>query len=101
MKLIKILLILVLLLTLFVVPSFALDTDLYMSQGTGVPPNILIIFDNSYSMHETVPAPPYDPSHIYDGLDVPTTDRNKVYSCPSSCTKYKDDVSQVLCATAL
>jgi type IV pilus assembly protein PilY1 len=100
MKLIKILLILVLLLTLFVVPSFALDTDLYMSQGTGVPPNVLIIFDNSISMGNNVPAPPYDPSHIYDGLEVLTTDRNKVYSCPDSCTKYRDDVSQVLCATA-
>jgi type IV pilus assembly protein PilY1 len=107
MKPIKILLILLILpLALFIVPSFATDTDLYISKGTGVPPNILVIFDNSASMGDTIPAPIYNPAHIYDPLEVDTAYSNKVYNCPnSSCSKYYSSsnwlsVSQVLCSTA-
>jgi type IV pilus assembly protein PilY1 len=107
MKLIKIILTLLLFtLTLFIVPSFATDTDLYISKGSGVPPNILIIFDNSGSMRDTLPAPPYDPTHTYDPLDVDTAYRDNVYQCTSSsCSKYYSSsnwfsVSQVLCSTA-
>jgi type IV pilus assembly protein PilY1 len=104
MKLIKILLILLFFtLTLFTVPSFGMDTDLYISKGEGVPPNILIIFDNSGSMQETVPGPTYDPSHTYDPLEVDTAFKDKVYSCSGSdCYKYISstnwlDYSSVLC----
>jgi type IV pilus assembly protein PilY1 len=106
MKLIKVFSILVFLLCLFVVPCFGLDTDLYMSKGSGVPPNILIMFDNSRSMNENVPAPPYDPNHLYDPLDVDTSYSNYVYSYKNgSYSKYISStnwltVSQVNCKTA-
>jgi len=38
--------------------SFAEDTDIYLASGQGVQPNILIIFDNSGSMSDTVPCQP-------------------------------------------
>jgi type IV pilus assembly protein PilY1 len=42
------------------------DTDLYVGGGTGVPPNILIIFDTSGSMGDTVNTGcQYDPSVMY------------------------------------
>jgi type IV pilus assembly protein PilY1 len=68
MKPIKILFILVLLLPLFAVNSFAKDTDIYAARGQGVQPNILIIFDNSLSMGSqdgyVVPCNPI-PTRIY------------------------------------
>ena len=45
--------------------SFANDTDLYMSSGEGVEPNILIMFDNSGSMNDEVQAYYYDPAVLY------------------------------------
>jgi type IV pilus assembly protein PilY1 len=90
MKLSKILLIALLFaFTLFIVPCFGTDTDLYISKGSGVPPNILIIFDNSGSMDSTIPGPKYDPNHEYDPLAVDVAYKNKVYNCTSSgCNKY-------------
>jgi len=38
------------------VNGLAHDTDLYMSSGEGVEPNILIIFDNSGSMNDEIQA---------------------------------------------
>jgi len=35
-------------------PSFGLDTDLYVLSGVNIPPNVLIILDNSPSMDEVV-----------------------------------------------
>jgi len=58
---------------------FAKDTDLYMASGEGVEPNILIIFDNSGSMNDNVPAPPYNPNILYDPLVVSQADAGKVY----------------------
>jgi type IV pilus assembly protein PilY1 len=83
-KLANILLInLILMSVCFIHFSFAHDTDLYMSSGEGVEPNILIIFDNSGSMDEEVPTRSYDPAFPYDTLVVPpvvpSTDRDKVY----------------------
>jgi len=46
----------VLFLFIFPLCSLANDTDIYAARGQGVEPNILIIFDNSASMSETVPC---------------------------------------------
>jgi len=79
MKYIKIFLILSLVIFFLPIYSISKDTDLYMASGEGVEPNILIIFDNSGSMNDNVPAPPYDPNTLYDPLIVPQTDAGKVY----------------------
>ena len=59
--------------------AFANDTDLYMSSGEGVEPNILIMFDNSGSMNDEVQAYYYDPSVLYPPLVVPQANKNTVY----------------------
>ncbi len=48
--------------------GLAHDTDLYMSSGEGVEPNILIIFDNSGSMNDQIQAYFYDPAITYPGI---------------------------------
>ena len=61
------------------VNGFAHDTDLYMSSGEGVEPNILIIFDNSGSMNDQIQAYFYDPAITYPEAVVPVTSRDTVY----------------------
>ncbi len=49
-------------------PLLADDTDIYGVSTVDVPPNVLIIFDNSGSMDEQdVPDESYNPATIYDG----------------------------------
>ncbi len=54
MKVLKTLTISFLFMVLLNHSSFAHDTDLYIAEGQGVEPNILILFDNSGSMGEYV-----------------------------------------------
>ncbi len=49
---------LILFLSLFPLSSYAHDTDIYLASGEGVQPNILIIFDNSGSMGDSVECQP-------------------------------------------
>lgn len=89
------------LLTLFS-HSFSKDTDLYMASGEGVEPNILIIFDNSGSMNDDVPAPPYDPNTLYDSLVVPQSDAGKVYYRQTwgAWAIFSNTISEVPCSNA-
>jgi type IV pilus assembly protein PilY1 len=115
MKLIKVLkILLVIFCSAFLLLSqnaFANDTDLYLSSGQGVEPNILIIFDNSGSMAENVPAPAYYNDHGYAiilaNLDPPivpqVSDANKnvvYYYKNGSYYQIASDISQVQCAAA-
>src|SRR4030042_668948 len=102
MKLIKILLINFILLSIcFISFSFARDTDLYMSSGEGVEPNILIIFDNSGSMNDKVSTRSYDPGTDYDPLSVPLTDKDKVYRRSGfSWVFFANSIADVLCPAA-
>jgi type IV pilus assembly protein PilY1 len=103
MKGIKTLLWIVLFLCLFFVnASFGHDTDLYMASGEGVEPNILILFDNSGSMNEEVPAYFYDPSTTYDPLEVPQANRNTVYyrKVFGGWGLFASDISDVACPAA-
>ncbi len=43
------------------------DIEIYTNDNDGVQPNVLIIFDNSASMNETIPSAVYDPVTIYPG----------------------------------
>jgi type IV pilus assembly protein PilY1 len=102
MKIMKILLSIFLFLCIYQIHfSFAHDTDLYMASGEGVEPNILIIFDNSGSMNDTVQTRWYDPATTYDPLVVPTSDRGKVYrSSGNNWIFFANSIADVQCATA-
>jgi type IV pilus assembly protein PilY1 len=81
MKLIKILFFVLFLFFMLAADSFGHDTDLYVGGGSTIKPNILIIFDTSGSMDETVNTGcHYDPSTNYptdpDHTDIVPT---KVY----------------------
>ena len=41
------------------------DIEIYANEMDGVEPNVLIIFDNSSSMNETIPSAVYDPAVTY------------------------------------
>jgi type IV pilus assembly protein PilY1 len=82
--------------------SFGHDTDLYMGNGEGVEPNILIIFDNSGSMNEEVQAYFYDPSTTYDPGVIPVVKRDAVYYNKGSDQwgLFKNSIAEVDCADA-
>jgi hypothetical protein len=44
---------------------YGLDTDLYVVSGVNIPPNVLIILDNSASMDEVSSGQIYDPTIDY------------------------------------
>ena len=44
---------------------YGLDTDLYVVSGTNIPPNVIIILDNSASMDEVSSGQIYDPNIDY------------------------------------
>jgi len=102
MKVIKILLINFVLLGICLInSSFAHDTDLYMSSGEGVEPNILIMFDNSGSMNEEVATRNYDPAITYDPLAVPISDSGIVYRrSGGSWIFFANSIADVVCADA-
>ena len=102
MKLRKVHMSIVIILLLFThASSFAHDTDLYMSSGEGVEPNILVIFDNSGSMNDEVQAYFYDPAVIYDPAVVPVVNKGTVYyKSGSQWVLFKNSISQVSCAAA-
>ena len=82
--------------------SFAHDTDLYTASGAGVEPNILIIFDNSGSMNDTVRAFYYDTATLYDPIVVPQANRDTVYYQTSrgGWSLFKNSIALVQCAPA-
>lgn len=91
-------LVVLLLLATFTV-SYGLDTDLYVVSGANIPPNVLIILDNSASMDEvssgqiydsTIDYSAYNPSIIYP--------RYAVYQkSGSKWNKWADDVNAISC----
>jgi type IV pilus assembly protein PilY1 len=77
------------------------DTDLYVAGADSVPPNCLIIFDNSGSMNNEMSTVEYDPNYIYpDVLEVedPTTVYYK--SGGNWDTKYRDSIDKIECLEA-
>lgn len=45
--------------------AHALDTDLYVASAVDIPPNVLIILDNSASMNNQIAGAQYDPNFTY------------------------------------
>ncbi len=101
MKVLKALFIFLLFFVLLTNLSFAHDTDLYIAEGQGIEPNILIMFDNSGSMDESVVTRRYSNSVTYDPLVVPTANRNTVYRRQSgSFTFFANSIADVACPAA-
>jgi type IV pilus assembly protein PilY1 len=91
----------------YTVNSFARDTDLYVGGGTGVEPNILIIFDNSGSMNDAIDTEvEYDPNTTYPASSkYPTIVSTKVYENRygdwfNPLRVFKDSISLVECSKA-
>jgi type IV pilus assembly protein PilY1 len=81
--------------------SFAHDTDLYIAEGQGIEPNILIMFDNSISMGESVTTRYYNNAVTYDPGPVPIANRDAVYRKQGSTfNPFADSIADVLCARA-
>ena len=77
--------------------AVALDTDLYAVTSAEVPPNVLIMFDNSISMNELVSGAIYDPSTEYP-LVVSEYPSKVYYSTPGgSWNVYRDSIDLVIC----
>jgi len=78
--------------------AFPLDTDLYVVSNVEVPPNILILFDNSGSMNEKIPGVEYDKTYTYPF--VVTEYPEKVYYYKSSTKTwalYRDSIDLITC----
>jgi type IV pilus assembly protein PilY1 len=86
----------------FTAIAFSHDTDLYMTSGEGVESNILIIFDNSGSMNDSVQAYSYDPSTTYPFLVVPQEKCDAVYyrGVMGGWNLFKNSINDVPCASA-
>jgi type IV pilus assembly protein PilY1 len=97
MKKIGLLLILSFVLVFPLSQASALDTDLYAVTSADVPPNVLIMFDNSISMNETVSGAVYDPNTTYPF--VVTESPNEVYykTGGGSWNLYRDSIDLVIC----
>ena len=87
--------------------AYAADTDLYVGGGTGIPPNILIVFDTSGSMGDTVNTGcHYDPSATYPtDPNHPDIVPTKVYRKSDSgewfpLIQFAPSVAEVGCPTA-
>jgi type IV pilus assembly protein PilY1 len=94
----------------FTAHSFAMDTDLYVGSESTIPPNILIIFDNSGSMDDSpqwTSFCEYDPGYSYPqptGAGIPSINASYVYRKRSGAwiplTTFKSSVSGVGCSSA-
>jgi len=80
--------------------AFALDTDLYVVSGTEIPPNVLIMFDNSASMNDKISGAQYDPLTTYPFAI--TEYPNQVYyrGTGGSWNIYRDSIEQITCSAA-
>jgi len=97
---------------LFTAHSYADDTDLYVGNYSAIEPNILIIFDNSGSMGDTLTGVKtycvYNPGFTYpQPPDIPSVSTTKVYRMKSgswfpsgSGVVYKNSVGDVPCPDA-
>jgi type IV pilus assembly protein PilY1 len=77
--------------------ALALDTDLYAVTSADVPPNVLIMFDNSISMNETVSGTVYDPNTIYQFVVTDTPDKVYYKTGGGNWNLYRDSIALVTC----
>jgi type IV pilus assembly protein PilY1 len=73
----------------------ALDTDLYAVTSTEVPPNVMIMFDNSISMNELVSGVLYDPNTTYPLVVTDYPDKVYYRTGGGSWNVYRDSIDGV------
>jgi len=77
-------------------PALAMDTDLYLLTNADVPPNILIMFDNSGSMNDPMTGELYNPTITYPF--VASDQPNAVYYAQGqSWNLYRNSIGEVVC----
>jgi type IV pilus assembly protein PilY1 len=78
---------------------YGLDTDLYVLSGVNIPPNVLVILDNSASMDEVSSGQLYDKKIDYSLYNPPIVNpTNQVYvKTGNKWEKYADDVNEISC----
>jgi len=77
-----------------------MDTDLYVLSGVDVPPNVLILLDNSASMSEVTTGQVYDQSIDYSSYAPATLyPRYSVYyrATGSKWTIWQEDYRTIIC----
>jgi len=85
---------------LFYGPSYGMDIDLYTVTGQEVPPNVLIILDNSSSMLTEDQPPDYNPNPPATPYPGPYL-TNAVYSKQGSdWILFTNDVNNIVCTNA-
>ena len=99
MKKINLLLFSLLLMTSISYYAYALDTDLYVASAVDVPPNVLIILDNSGSMNNEISGATYDPGFTYP-LVVSSLPNAVYYSTKQEWKFWKNHYNEVSCAQA-
>ncbi|MCH7897651.1 MAG: VWA domain-containing protein, partial [candidate division NC10 bacterium] len=82
-------------------PVWADDSDIF---GTGIQPNVMLLFDSSPSMKKKIPSLPYDPTTTYAGTLNSTVvyQRDYITPCPvcspeaqGSPYVYKNSIAEV------
>jgi type IV pilus assembly protein PilY1 len=78
-----------------IAPALADDLSVYGGIAVDVPPNVMIILDNSGSMDTVdVPGAPYEKGTTYSG----SYSTNKVYRCKSSgCSEFAPSIAAISC----
>jgi len=79
--------------------SYALDTDLYVASAVDIPPNVLIILDNSASMNNEIAGAQYDPAFIYPYV-VSEYPNAVYYKSKQGWTFWRDPYTSIECETA-
>ena len=88
------------LLLAFCTTTFAGDIEIYSNDGEGVEPNVLIIFDNSASMNNTVTSSEYDKDTIYAGVYTTVTVYYKWRGHWDPSYIFRDSVATIACVEA-
>jgi type IV pilus assembly protein PilY1 len=87
---------------IFLIPAsslFAMDTDLYVISSTDVAPNVLIMFDNSGSMNESVSGAIYDPAVTYPFIVTESPGAVYYRTTGGSWNVYRSSIADVQCST--
>jgi type IV pilus assembly protein PilY1 len=77
--------------------GYGMDTDLYVASATDIPPNVLIILDNSGSMNNEISGVVYEPSFEYPHVisDYPNA---SYYKTKKGWTIWKNPYTSINCA---
>ena len=79
--------------------AYAMDTDLYVVSGVDIPPNVLIILDNSASMNNEIQGTIYDPAFQYPPVFTESSNA-AYYNTRQGWNYWRANYSSVACDAA-